>query len=96
VQVLVSVFNAETKADSMRLASELRAAGLRSELFMQDNKGIGKQFGYADKKGIPIVAVVGPDEITRGEVKFKRLADQHEVTVPRSEIVATVRALLGE
>ncbi|MBX3061601.1 MAG: histidine--tRNA ligase [Anaerolineae bacterium] len=94
VQVLVSVFNAETKAESMRFASELRGEGIRTELFMQDNKGIGKQFGYADKKGIPIVAVMGPDEIARGEVKLKRLADQHEVTVLRTQALDTLHSLL--
>jgi histidyl-tRNA synthetase len=95
VQTLVTVFSPEARAASMGLASELREAGLRAELFMQDNKALGKQVGYADKKGIVTVAILGPDEIARGEVKFKRLADQHEVTAARTDAVQALRALLG-
>lgn len=93
VQVLVSVFNAETRAASMHLAATLRAAGYRLELFMQD-KALGKQFAYADKKGIPLVAVLGPDEIAQGRVKFKRLADQTEFSCTSAEAASTLAGLI--
>jgi histidyl-tRNA synthetase len=92
VQVLVTVFGADTREESMGLASALRAGGIKAELFMQQAK-IGKQIGYADKKGIPVVALLGPDEIARGEVKFKRLADQQEIVVPRAEAALIVRRM---
>jgi histidyl-tRNA synthetase len=93
VQVLVTVFGPDTRAESMSLTSALRAGGIKTELFMQQAR-VGKQIGYADKKGIPLVALLGPDEIARGEVKFKRLADQQEFTVPRAEAALAVRRLL--
>jgi histidyl-tRNA synthetase len=93
VQVLVTVFGPDTNAESMSLTSALRAGGVKTELFMQQAK-VGRQIGYADKKGIPLVALLGPDEIARGEVKFKRLADQQEFTVPRAEAALAVRRLL--
>src|SRR5262249_41911591 len=86
VQVLVTVFGPDTGPASMGIASTLRAAGIKTELFMQDAK-IGRQIGYADKKGIALVAILGPDELSRGEVKFKRLADQKEVTGKMGEAV---------
>ncbi|HVO43327.1 MAG TPA: histidine--tRNA ligase [Aggregatilineales bacterium] len=94
VDVLVSVFTPDTRTASMSLAAALRDAGIRTELYMQD-RPIGKQLGYADKKGIKIVALLGPDEIARGEVKFKRLANQHEVIVRREEAIAAARNLLN-
>jgi histidyl-tRNA synthetase len=93
VQVLVTVFGPDTSAESMSLTSALRAGGVKTELFMQQAK-VGKQIGYADKKGIPLVALLGLDEIARGEVKFKRLADQQEFTVPRAEAALAARRLL--
>ncbi len=92
VEVLVTVFGPDTRAESMSLASSLRAGGINTELYMQQAK-VGKQIGYADKKGIPVVALLGPDEIARGEVKFKRLADQQEFTAPRVEAALAVRRL---
>ncbi|MCC7207101.1 MAG: histidine--tRNA ligase, partial [Anaerolineae bacterium] len=80
VQVLVSVFGPETRSQSLAFASELRRAGLRTEVVMQDAR-LGKQFAYADKKGIPLVAVVGPSEVETGTIKLKALATQTEITV---------------
>ncbi len=94
VQVLVTVFGAETQADSMKLTSELRAAGLRTETFMQPNKGIGKQVQYADRKGAQVVAFLGADEVANGVVKLKRLRDGQEVIAPRASVAQAVRELL--
>ena len=95
VEVLVTVFGPDTRAHAMRLVSMLRQGDVKAELFMQDAK-LGKQIGYADKKGIPIVAILGPDEVKGGEVKFKRLADQHEVIAPLSTAAEAVTALLND
>ena len=94
VQVLVTVFNDETRDDSTRLAAELREAGLRTELYLDDKK-LGKQFNHADKKGIPIVAILGPDEAAAGMVNLKRLRDGQEITVGRGESAARIRQLLN-
>lgn len=94
VQVLVTVFGEETRAEATRLAAELRSAGIRTELYLQD-KNVGKQMNLADKKAIPLVALLGSEEIARGEVKFKRLSDAAEVTVARSGAATEIQKLLN-
>lgn len=95
VQVLVTIFGEDTRTESTRLAAMLRQAGIRTELYMSEGKlKLGKQFEHADKKGIPIVAVLGSDEIARGVVKLKRMADGTEMTVSAGEAAARIRALL--
>ncbi len=95
VQVMVTVFGEDTRAAATRLAADLRAGGVRTELHLQD-KNVGKQLSFADKKGIPLVALLGPDEIAQGMVKFKRLKDGAEVTVARAGAAAEVGKLLVE
>jgi histidyl-tRNA synthetase len=94
VQVLVTVFSDETRRDSSRLAAELRAAGINTELYMED-KNLGRQFKHADRKGIPLVAVLGPDEIANGAVNLKRLNDGTEITVERGSAGDKARELLA-
>jgi len=95
VEVLVTVFNEATQAESTRLAAELRRAGIKTELYMDDAKyKLGKQFAHADQKQIPLVAVLGDDEIAQGMVKLKRLRDGHEQSVPRADAAAAVRQML--
>jgi histidyl-tRNA synthetase len=94
VQVLVTVFNAETRAASTQLAAKLRQQGIKTELYLED-KGLGKQFQLADKKHIPLVATLGPDEVAQGMVKLKRLADSSEVTVGQAEVASKIQELLA-
>ncbi len=94
VQVLVTVFRPETQSATLALANALRAAGVRAEPYMNPKRSLGKQIQYADRKGAQLVAFLGEEELASNTVKFKRLRDGHEVVVPRSEAVQTVRALL--
>jgi histidyl-tRNA synthetase len=93
VQVYVAVFGPDTRAQATALTAELRAAGIATELALTD-KGVGKQIGAADKKGVPVVALLGADEIAAGVVKLKRLRDGEEVTVARGAAAAAVSELL--
>ena len=92
VEVLVTVFDEERRAASSRLAASLRDAGIRTELMLDDRK-LGKQFNYADKKGIPMVATIGPDEAAQNQVKLKRLRDGHEMLVAFDAVAEAVDAL---
>lgn len=94
VQILVTVFNEDTRRASMKIANQLRNAGVNTEVHFEARK-LGKQFGHADKKGIPLVAVAGPDEIEKGIVTVRRLRDGKEFTVPMNEAADKVNDLLS-
>ena len=47
--------------DALRLAAELRAAGLRVDVYPEPDK-LGKQFKYAASRGVKFVTVMGGDE----------------------------------
>ncbi|MEM6284597.1 MAG: histidine--tRNA ligase [Chloroflexota bacterium] len=95
VQAMVLVFNSDVRHECTRITTELRSAGIRTELYLQD-KHISKQFKHADRKGIPIAVIAGPDEIASGEVKLRRLRDGHEVTAKRADMSQQISALLTE
>jgi histidyl-tRNA synthetase len=95
VQVLVTVFGDETLTESMRLVNELRQANISTEQFMTDSKfKLGAQFTHADKKGIPLVIILGDSEIAQGVVKIKRMSDGLEVVASRAECITKLRELL--
>ncbi len=95
VQVLVTVFNQDTRGASMRIAEGLRQSGINTELYLPSRK-LGRQFQFADKKGIPVVVIIGPDELAAGEVKLRRLADGSETTVASSGAVEAALKLLSQ
>jgi len=84
-RVLVSLFDRDSAAESVRAADELRGAGLCVELAPEPTK-LSKQFRLADRKGIPLVVVLGPDEIAAGEAAVKDLRRGTQETVDRSAL----------
>ena len=72
--VIVTVFDRERIADYQRIASALRAAGIRAELYLGNPKNnIGTQLKYADRRRSPCAIIQGGDEKARGEVQIKDL-----------------------
>src|SRR5581483_8074498 len=82
--VLVTIWNADRRADALALAGELRAGGLRVEVYPEADK-LGKQFKYASGRNVPFVAVVGDDERERGEVSIKDMRTGEQTPVARAE-----------
>jgi len=70
--VVVLVFDKDRMADYQKMAQELRAAGIRAELYLGAS-GMKAQMKYADRRGGPCAIIQGSDEKARGEVQIKDL-----------------------
>jgi histidyl-tRNA synthetase len=88
--VMVTIWNEDSIADSIALATELRSGALRVEVYPEADK-MGKQFKYASARGIPFVAIVGDDERVRGEVAVKNLQTGEQRSVQRSEVASLIQ-----
>jgi len=85
-QVLVTIFDEDTKKASLEVTNKLRAAGINTEIFF-DSGGLKKQFKYANKKGIPYVITIGPDEVAKNMVSLKDMNRGEQVTLNIEELV---------
>jgi histidyl-tRNA synthetase len=70
--VIVTVFDKDRLADYQRMASLLRQAGIRAELYLGSGK-FGPQMKYADRRRSACVVIQGTDEKQKGEVQIKDL-----------------------
>jgi len=86
-QVLVTVFDESTVGSSIQLADELRAAGINCEVYLTPKTTLGKQFGYAEKKGIPLAVVLGPDEIANGKAGLKIIETREQKEIERIKLI---------
>jgi histidyl-tRNA synthetase len=89
-EVLVTVFDRAGLADALKLAGELRAAGVRAEWYPEAAK-LDKQLKYADATGVRFAIIVGPDEAARGEVTLKDLQNRTQAALPRAQLAAEIR-----
>ena len=90
VDVLVTIWSEETRAESLALAAELRRGGLRVDVYPEADK-LGRQFKYASARQVPFVAILGDDERARGEVAVKDLRTGEQTTMARSSVASFCR-----
>jgi len=76
----------ETEAGvAFELMQELRQTGIPAELFHEPAK-VGKQFTYAEKKGIPYVVIIGSREAGEKVAQVKKLSNGDQQTVAFAEL----------
>jgi histidyl-tRNA synthetase len=108
--VVVTVMDRDRMADYQAMASELRRAGIRAEVYLGNPKNFGNQLKYADHRKSPVAIIQGSAEAERGVVLIKDLALGAKIAaeasveewksqpaqseVARADLVAAVRAIL--
>jgi histidyl-tRNA synthetase len=94
-RVLVTVFDESLIGDSLALANTLRTAGIKT-IFYPEAVKLQKQLKFADRMGIKVVLVLGPDEAASGQVTVKELITRTQSLVKISEAAATVKEFLAK
>jgi histidyl-tRNA synthetase len=92
-QIFLPTFDEMSKRETLRLATELRESGFSLEWFPSPAK-LSKQFKYADRQGIPIGVVLGPEEIQNGTVTVKQMKSGDQETIKRDELLPYLQKLL--
>lgn len=110
--VVVTVMDRDRMADYMAMVADLRNAGIRAEVYLGNPKNFGNQLKYADKRESPVAVIQGGNEAEKGMVILKDLIlgakiaasatleewkdRPAQVEIPRADLVAEVRKMLGQ
>ncbi|WP_430465111.1 histidine--tRNA ligase [Tabrizicola sp.] len=110
--VVVTVMDRDRMAEYMGMVADLRSAGIRAEVYLGNPKNFGNQLKYADKRQSPVAVIQGGNEAEKGTVILKdlilgaRIAANAtleewkdrpaQVEIPRADLVAEVRKMLGQ
>lgn len=92
-EVLVAFFSKETLPQALKLANEMITAGINTEIYLEQAK-LPKQLRFANKKGIPFVAVVGPDEARDNMVTIKNLSNSKQKTIPTTQVIPYIKGYI--
>jgi histidyl-tRNA synthetase len=87
-QLLFINFGEKEVAASLPLLAQIRAVGIRAEIYPDSSK-MKKQMNYANAKNVPFVAIIGENEMNEGKVTLKNMeTGQQEMLTPAELILA--------
>ena len=81
-------------APAVELATALRAAGVKTQIYFEDKK-FKQKMAYADKLGVPFVAILGEDEIAQGKTSLKDMTTGAQALLTAQEAAQAVHAALA-
>lgn len=90
-QVMFVHFGEKEAAYLLPVMAQVRAAGIRAELYPEAAK-MKKQMGYADAKKIPFVALVGENEMAEGKINLKNMQSGEQESVGTDELIERLLA----
>jgi len=80
----------DVSREALKLASEMRDAGINTELNLSEKK-FDKQLKTALKKGIPYILFIGEDEVKSGIYTIKNIAKSEEYKVNFTELTKLIK-----
>lgn len=83
-------------SERFKLLNTLWAANIRAEHSYKSNAKLLQQLQYCEERDIPLVALIGEDELKQNIVKLRNVKTREEQTVPRDALVDEVRKLIAD
>jgi len=89
-KILITVFSPDLEKKSIQIAQKLRAKKINTELYLEPDERLDKQLDYANKKNIPWVAIIGPDEVKNNTVTLKNMQSGDQEKLTTKEVIKKV------
>ena len=89
-QVLFINFGQAETAYCMPIVAQVRAAGIRAELY-PDSAKMKKQMSYANAKQIPFVVLAGESEIAAGKITLKNMETGEQQLLTPAELIEKLK-----
>ena len=87
--VMVTIWDDNSAAESLKLAGELRTKQLRVLVYPEADK-LGKQFKYAGQVNVPFVCVIGETELSENKVTLKNMQSGEQASYDRKDLAKII------
>jgi len=85
-KVLIANFEENAEKFALRILSKIRNAGINAEIY-PDVVKLKKQLNYANKKNIPYVLIIGPDELKKAVFTLKNMDSGEQAELSAEELI---------
>ena len=95
-QILVSSLGKNLTSKRLETCSMLWNAGIKAETLYTDNPRADKTFSSAFDNGIPLILIIGEQEIQQGIYKVRSLNENKEYEFTKDKLLAGVKDLIAK
>lgn len=93
-ELYLAILGEKAKTAAFKVAQGLRQAGIRTEMEFK-GRSLKAQMKTADRLGVAWVAMLGDDELERGSVLLRKMADGSQQEIPLQDLEAFIKGSDG-
>ncbi|XP_019854638.1 PREDICTED: histidine--tRNA ligase, cytoplasmic-like [Amphimedon queenslandica] len=94
-QVMVASAQKNLCRERMKICTLLWDAGIKAEMSYKVNPKFLNQVQYCEKELVPLMVIIGDQELAQGVVKLRDVQTQEEVLIRKEEIVEEIQKRLS-
>lgn len=94
-QVLVLNFDYSAKDACLNITQELRREGISTDIYLGQEGNLKGQLAYAVKRQIPLVVIIGGEEVNKQTIRLKDMRARTEEEVSQKEVVGRIKKVLA-
>lgn len=91
-EIFIATLGEKARQRGFLLAQELREAGLEADLDYE-GRSLKSQMRRADKLGVEHVLILGEEEVEKGEVQLRHMADKSQRNLPLDAVARILREI---
>lgn len=91
IKVLVTIFSPDLASKSRNVGRQLREQSINAEIYIEPDTKLDKQLKYADRKRIPYVVILGPEEVKNKTVTLKNMKTGKQEIIPQKKILEELK-----
>ncbi|XP_062249735.1 histidine--tRNA ligase isoform X2 [Platichthys flesus] len=96
VQVMVASAQKNLLEERLKLITDLWNAGIKAEVMYKKNPKLLSQLQHCEESGIPLVAILGEQELKDGVVKLRIVATREEFDISRADLIGEIKKRTSE
>lgn len=89
-QVYVATAQKDLLEERMKMLAELWQSGIKAEFMYKKDPKLLNQLQYCEEAGIPLVAIIGEQELKDGVVKLRVVSTREEINVARANLTEEI------
>ena len=91
ITCLTTIFNKDTLNKTLEIVRYLRDEGLSCDLYQEIGVKLDKQLKYANKKGIPYIIIIGPEEIKKNKITIRNMKTGEQKDIKKEELLKVLK-----
>jgi histidyl-tRNA synthetase len=93
-EVMVAFLDDSCRAAALAFAADVRRSGVAVDIYPEVSRKFDKPLKYAASRQARLLAIIGPDELARGEVALRDLTTRSQHAVAMGDAVAAIGTAL--